>query len=447
MPINLNFLDTFDVFKWGQEEKKVTQQESVTPPPLGTANPNDKPNYMELSKNSTFTGDKTDVALIEKASPGDPDVGLGIWIDSKGQEQYFTEIDDRASEVLDNNYSKFILDKDYRTSLNKNVVQTTLDNLFKHDDFFNKHPEYKGYQVELRKTADPKGPYTDSEGNSLAVAAFHYPRENNKEGKLIIHADKIKDKKYLKSVLLHELQHERDYQSRVIQDGKANDYVQRYVYDSNGNITTKEKDYQRVDTPVNTEVLSEVVEDRALEQNNSVPENYLVTQHLKRIIGESDTVPADDDVEQIARRRIDEFMEELAYVESRNRNIANQTGESSAQGYFQFLTDTSKGQSALQTAIKRVKKYFGNRKIDWLDKVYETGDVLSLTYEQQKLLALGDLLEKPGSDKLWKAFIQAKDAKEATKIKREIYSKLHHTDVSGKNKEAIEKNMDTIWKL
>ncbi|NIU86128.1 MAG: hypothetical protein GWN56_02145, partial [Nitrosopumilaceae archaeon] len=77
---------------------------------------------------------------------------------------------------------------------------------------------------------------------------------------------------------------------------------------------------------------------------------------LKRIIGESDTVPADDDAEQIARRRIDEFMNELAYIESRNRNIANQTGESSAQGYFQFLTDTSKGQSALQTAVKRVKK-------------------------------------------------------------------------------------------
>jgi hypothetical protein len=395
---------------------------------------------------SVFTGEKIDVALIEKASPGDPDVGLGRWTDSKGQEQYFTEIDDRASEVLDNNYSKFTLDKDYRTSLNKDVVQTTLDNLFKHDNFFNKHPEYKGYQVELRKTADPKGPYIDSEGNTTAVAAFHFPRKGNKEGKLIIHADQIKNKKYLKSVILHELQHERDYQARVIQDGKANDYVQRYVYDSNGNITTKEKDYQRVDTPMNTEVLSEVVEDRALEQNNSVPENYLVTQHLKRIIGESNTVPADNPNEQNARNNLDIFMKELAYVESRNQNVANATGESSAKGYFQFLTDTKAGQSALQTAVKRTKKYFGDRKIDWLDEVAKTGDVLSLTYEQQKLLAIGDLMEKKGSDQLWKRFFTAKSKEELIEVKREIYSKLHHTDTGGKNAAAIKKNMDTIWK-
>jgi hypothetical protein len=393
---------------------------------------------------SVFTGEKIDVALIEKASPGDPDVGLGRWTDSKGQEQYFTEIDDRASEVLDNNYSKFTLDKDYRTSLNKDVVQTTLDNLFKHDNFFNKHPEYKGYQVELRKTADPKGPYIDSEGNTTAVAAFHFPRKGNKEGKLIIHADQIKNKKYLKSVILHELQHERDYQARVIQDGKANDYVQRYVYDSNGNITTKEKDYQRVDTPMNTEVLSEVVEDRALEQNNSVPENYLVTQHLKRIIGESNTVPADNPNEQNARNNLDIFMKELAYVESRNQNVANKT--SSAKGFFQFLTDDSKGQSSLQTAVKRTKKYFGDRKIDWLDEVAKTGDVLSLTYEQQKLLAIGDLMEKKGSDQLWKRFFTAKSKEELIEVKREIYSKLHHTDTGGKNAAAIKKNMDTTWK-
>ena len=138
-------------------------------------------------------------------------------------------------------------------------------------------------------------------------------------------------------------------------------------------------------------------------------------------------------------------MKEIAQVESRNKNVGNKT--SSAEGYFQFLTDDSKGQSSLQTAIKRTKKYFGNRKIDWMDKVAKTGDVMSLSYEQQKLLAIGDLMEKKGSDQLWVKFFKAKSKSEELAIKREIYSKLHHTDTSGKNATAIAKNMDTVWSL
>jgi hypothetical protein len=91
-----------------------------------------------------------------------------------------------------------------------------------------------------------------------------------------------------------------------------------------------------------------------------------------------------------------------------------------------------------------------------MDEVYKTGDVMSLSYEQQKLLVIGDLMEKtmtvkgkkmPGAaDQLWVKFFKAKTKTEETKIKREIYSKLHHTDTGGKNAAAIKKNMDRVWK-
>ena len=387
---------------------------------------------------SVFTGEKTDVALFVEAKPGQPSAGLGIWKDSQGKDKYLTEIDDKESSIVDSNYSKYLLDKDYRNDLKKDSVKTSLSELLKHDKLFKNNPEVANLEVELRATADPKGNYTN------AVAAFDYPTDN-KRGKLIIHADKIKDKDYLRSVLIHEIQHERDYAARVIKDGKDNNFVRREktkngIVIDDGSLTS---DWQRTETKMNTESLSEVAEDRLRSQNNNPDENYLVTQHLKRFNVDS-TVPADNPNEQNARNNLDIFMKELAYVESRNQNVANKT--SSAQGYFQFLTDDSKGQSSLQTAVKRTKKYFGDRKIDWLDEVAKTGDVLSLTYEQQKLLAIGDLMEKKGSDQLWKRFFTAKSKEELIEVKREIYSKLHHTDTGGKNAAAIKKNMDTIWK-
>jgi hypothetical protein len=73
----------------------------------------------------------------------------------------------------------------------------------------------------------------------------------------------------------------------------------------------------------------------------------------------SNTVPADNPNEQNARNNLDIFMKELAYVESRNQNVANKTGESSAKGYFQFLTDDSKaGQSVFTNSSKKNKEIF-----------------------------------------------------------------------------------------
>jgi len=387
---------------------------------------------------SVFTDEKIDVALLVEGKPGDPKSGLGIWTDKTGKEKFFTEIDDKEASIIDNDGTKFILDSDFRKQDKSSKKVGVLSDIMKHDKLYKHTPELANVRIEVLPTMDPEGRYTN------ARAAFDYSVDGSLE-KIIIHADRIKNKEDLLSVVLHEVQHKAHYDAAVIKDGTS-----EYFY--------KEADYSKTETPIATEALAEVIQDRYYNQNNSIAENYLVTSHLKRL-GQKDpdnvrgqpislsTIPYDNDDEQGARRRLDTFMEELAYIESRNRNVANSTGESSAKGYFQFLTDTSKGQSALQTAIKRTKKYFGNRKIDWMDRVYKTGDVMSLSYEQQKLLVIGDLMEKKGSDQLWIKFFKAKTKDEETRIKREIYSKLHHTDVGGKNKESIERNMNTLWKL
>ena len=390
----------------------------------------------KLNNSSVWTGEKIDVALLVQGKPGDPKSGLGSWTDAKGKEKFFTEIDDKESSIIDNNGSKFILDSNFRKQDRSSKKVGVLSDIMKHDKLYKHTPELANVNIEVLPTPDPKGIYTD------AKASFDYSRDGSLE-KIIIHADRIKNKEDLKSTILHEVQHKTHYDATVIKDGTS--YYSQ-----------KKGDYSKTETPIATEAIAEVVQDRYYDQNNSVAENYLVTQHLKRF-GQVDpsnvygqpislsTIAYDNDNEQGARARLDTFMKEIAQVESRNKNVGNKT--SSAEGYFQFLTDDSKGQSSLQTAIKRTKKYFGNRKIDWMDKVAKTGDVMSLSYEQQKLLAIGDLMEKKGSDQLWVKFFKAKSKSEELAIKREIYSKLHHTDTSGKNATAIAKNMDTVWSL
>jgi len=401
----------------------------------------------KLNNSSVFTGEKIDVALLVEGKPGDPKSGLGSWTDKTGKEKFFTEIDDKEASIIDNDGTKFILDSNFRKQDKSSKKVGILSDIMKHDKLYKHTPELANVRIEVLPTIDPEGRYTN------ARAAFDYSVDGSLE-KIIIHADRIKNKEDLLSVVLHEVQHKAHF------DATVTDPLSEY--------SQKQGDYSKTETPIATEALAEVIQDRYYNQNNSVAENYLITSHLKRL-GQKDpdnvrgqpislsTIPYDNDDEQGARRRLDKFMEELAFIESRNKNVANSTGESSAKGYFQFLTDTSRGQSALQTAIKRTKKYFGNRKIDWMDKVYKTGDVMSLSYEQQKLLVIGDLMEKtlvvngkkmPGeADKLWIKFFKAKTKDEETRIKREIYSKLHHTDVGGKNKESIERNMNTLWKL
>ncbi len=402
----------------------------------------------KLNNSSIWTGDKIDVALLVQGKPGDPKSGLGSWTDKTGKEKFFTEINDKEASIIDNDNTKFILDSDFRKQDKSSKKVGVLSNIIKHDKLYKRTPELANVKIEILPTIDPEGPYTN------ARAAFDYSFNGSLE-KIIIHADRIKNKEDLLSVVLHEVQHKAHYDATVIKDGTS-----EYSY--------KKDDYSKTETPIATEALAEGQQDnyyydsRGIKRLMSTPLNYLVTQHMKRILPSNmSTVPSppNNPGEETARGILLEFMEEIAEVETRRRNIrANidlktKKPKSSAEGFFQFLTRDNEGKpgtnSSLQTAINYTKRYFGNRKIDWMDETYKSGDVMSLSYEQQMLLAVGNLMEKKGSDKLWLKFFTAKTPNELAQAKRDIYSKLHHTDTEGKDAKAIAKNMNKIksWRI
>jgi len=114
---------------------------------------------------------------------------------------------------------------------------------------------------------------------------------------------------------------------------------------------------------------------------------------------------------------------------------------SSASGLYQFLTDNSKGQSALQTAVNRTRKYTGET--DWLKDAFDTGEVEGLTRNQQTALFLGDILEQDGSDELMKPILEGDRSRW-----KEAYLKLHYKETKDKPAtEATIKRADDIYKM
>ena len=145
--------------------------------------------------------------------------------------------------------------------------------------------------------------------------------------------------------------------------------------------------------------------------------NNLVSTHLSRL-GFDPTNTENID-------RLNELADVVGMIESDGDLRAKNKQGSSARGLYQFLTNDSKGQSSLQTAVKRVKKYVT---ADWLDEVAKTGKVEDLTKEQQTLLFFGDILEKSGSDDLIKKLLDPTSSQEEiNQAKLDIYLKLHHT--------------------
>jgi len=411
------------------------------------------------NNSSVFTDEKINVATLVLGKDGDPKSGLGSWTDAKGKEKFLTEIDDSESSIIPNSGAKFAYDSEYRKSFTSNKVVGKVSDILKHDKLFNHTPEAKNINIEiLRSASDNKWTGAQWTG-AQAMFQYQYDKRGDIE-KIIINGDNLskeyKTEEEFKSILLHEMQHQLQYGAVIPKKdiGKVESYSRVSKRQKDAGLV---KGYQNAETYFDAEPLAEGQQDnlfydsKGIERPMSTPLNYLVTQHMKRILPNNtmSTVPfpPNNPGEEAVRGRLLEFMGEISEVESRNKNVGNKT--SSAEGFFQFLTDDSKGQSSLQTAIKRTKKYFGNRKIDWMDKVAKTGDVMSLSYEQQMLLAIGDLMEKKGSDDLWLKFFKAKTDNELAQAKREIYSKLHHTDTQGKNAKAIAKNMNTIesWKI
>jgi hypothetical protein len=143
--------------------------------------------------------------------------------------------------------------------------------------------------------------------------------------------------------------------------------------------------------------------------------DQLFSGHLNRLGGDNPE----------ARSRLTELASKVAMIES-DGDMKAKNPDSSATGLYQFLVDDSKGQSALQTAVNRTKKYV---KADWLDEVARTGKVEDLSPEKQTILFFGDIMEKKGSDKYLKKLLDPNASeKQINDAMMDIYLNLHHTN-------------------
>ena len=154
--------------------------------------------------------------------------------------------------------------------------------------------------------------------------------------------------------------------------------------------------------------------------NYDAPEyNKLLNLHFNRL---------GIDGKEIATQNLNELASFILEAESDgNFNAANP--DSSARGGYQFLKDS------VDPAVVRLEKYLGP--LPRFDEVRKTGDVRSLSPEDQTLLFMADILEKtavvkgvetPGyGDKLITTFLNADSKKDKQKAAYEIYAVLHHT--------------------
>lgn len=110
-----------------------------------------------------------------------------------------------------------------------------------------------------------------------------------------------------------------------------------------------------------------------------------------------------------------EFARLVGIIESSGSLVARST-QSSATGLYQFV------KGSIEPAVNRVKKYIGWQ--PWMDQVLKTLDCTWLSWIQQTLMFLGDILEKRGSD-IWMARVLHDGDREAM---LQAYLRLHHTD-------------------
>tara|TARA_S200000501_G_scaffold277284_2_gene261109 strand:+ start:4407 stop:7010 length:2604 start_codon:yes stop_codon:yes gene_type:complete len=147
-----------------------------------------------------------------------------------------------------------------------------------------------------------------------------------------------------------------------------------------------------------------------LNSNYENPEyNKLLNLHLDRL---------GIDSKELATRNLNELSDFILEVESDGDfNAANPN--SSARGGYQFI------KGSVVPAVNRLEKYLGP--LPRFDEVRKTGDVRSLSPEDQTLLFMADILEKKGSDKLINKFLNADNKKDKQNAAYEIYTVLHHT--------------------
>ena len=108
--------------------------------------------------------------------------------------------------------------------------------------------------------------------------------------------------------------------------------------------------------------------------------------------------------------------------------------KSTAKGLYQFID------GSVAPAINRITKYLPEE--DWMKEAKTHKDANRLSWNQQTLMLLGDLLEKKGSDESMREVLQSGD----TASMRDAYYKLHHTAPDEATKRRTEGILDgTIY--
>lgn len=155
--------------------------------------------------------------------------------------------------------------------------------------------------------------------------------------------------------------------------------------------------------------------------------NKLVNSHLNRLnIVDKNT----------NRKKLLKLCEFIGLVENNGNTFSNTVATSSsgkttsAKGLYQFVS------GSVVPSINRTKKYVGE--LYWFKELRKTKDFNTISREKQTLLLLGDLLEKKGSDKYFKEFLN-----EDEDVAIEIYFNLHHTS----KEELSEKNLIRIMNI
>jgi hypothetical protein len=152
------------------------------------------------------------------------------------------------------------------------------------------------------------------------------------------------------------------------------------------------------------------------EKKNKLSSNYENPEYNKLLNIHLDRLGIDG--KEKATQDLNELSDFILETESDGDfNAANPN--SSARGGYQFI------KGSVVPAVNRLEKYFGP--LPRFDEVRKTGDVRSLSPEDQTLLFMADILEKKGSDKLINNFLNADNKKDKQNAAYEIYTVLHHT--------------------
>jgi hypothetical protein len=120
------------------------------------------------------------------------------------------------------------------------------------------------------------------------------------------------------------------------------------------------------------------------------------------------------------------FADLVGQIENNGR-LVGKNPTSSAKGLYQFIN------GSIEPAVNRLKRNIGDR--EWMVEALRHKDANLLTWEEQTLLFLANILEQRGTDQYLRPLF-AEGSKEAM---ISLYYKYHHTNPDEATKERTKK--------